>query len=156
MFTTKTESVNASATSAQRPSATMIATSAITSGISPATTAPKTSSRMIERRRQADSELARLEVVLREVVEVVVERPLAGHGGIESGQCVRALHRRDDVVDARVGRVDELHHRCPSVRRDERGVPRVEVAPDGVDASGGAHLAGQCPNDRVEPRCAAR
>ncbi len=47
MFTTKTESVNASATSAQRPSATMIAISAITSGISPATTAPKTSSRMM-------------------------------------------------------------------------------------------------------------
>ena len=47
MFTTNTESENASATSAQRPSATMIAISAITSGIRPATTAPNTSSRMM-------------------------------------------------------------------------------------------------------------
>ena len=42
MFTKKTESENASARIAHSPSATTIATIAITSGISPATTAPKT------------------------------------------------------------------------------------------------------------------
>src|SRR5881392_3347832 len=42
MFTTKTDSVNASATSAHSPSATTIATIAITSGTRPATTVPNT------------------------------------------------------------------------------------------------------------------
>jgi hypothetical protein len=47
MFTTKTESVNPAATIAHSPSATTIATIAISKGISPATTAPKTSSSTI-------------------------------------------------------------------------------------------------------------
>ncbi len=47
MFTTKTESSNCCARRAVSPSATTIETIAISSGISPATTAPKTSSRMI-------------------------------------------------------------------------------------------------------------
>src|SRR3990170_5114376 len=46
MFTTKTESSNCCATSATIPRATMIETIAINSGMSPATTAPKTSRRM--------------------------------------------------------------------------------------------------------------
>ena len=47
MLITNTESSNCWATSAVRPSATMIETAAISSGTSPATTAPNTSSRMI-------------------------------------------------------------------------------------------------------------
>ena len=47
MFTMKIESPNSSERSAVRPSATMIDTIAIRSGMSPATTAPKTSTRTI-------------------------------------------------------------------------------------------------------------
>ena len=53
----------------------MIATIAISSGTSPATTAPKTSSRMISAARKSELELSVLEILLREEIEVVVERP---------------------------------------------------------------------------------
>ena len=60
---TKTESSNCCATSAVSPSATTIATIAISSGTSPATTVPKTSNRTT-RSRETELELAVFEVLL--------------------------------------------------------------------------------------------
>ena len=99
MFTKKTESENPAAIGPQSPSATTIEIIAIRSGISPATTAPKTMQQHDQRRREAELELARLEVVLGEVVEVVVERPLAGHHHAEAVPAVALLDHRQERID---------------------------------------------------------
>ena len=74
----------------------MIEMIAISSGTSPATIAPKTRIRMIERGRNAELELAGLQIVLRELVEVVVDRRIACHRDGERGVPVSAL---GDVLD---------------------------------------------------------
>ena len=63
MFTTKKESSNAWPTSAVRPSATTIETTARTIGTSEATSAPKTTSRTISAIADAE-DLAALEILL--------------------------------------------------------------------------------------------
>ena len=97
MFTTKIESSNCCAMIAVSPSATMIETMAISSGMRPATTAPKTSSRMMSA-REPELELAVLEILLREQVEVVVERALAGDRDGECRVLVGRLERLDDSL----------------------------------------------------------
>ena len=83
MFTTKNESSNAWPTSAVRPSATTIETSASTIGSDAATTRAEHEHEHDAARPAGRSELALLEVALRELVEVVVERELAGDRDVE-------------------------------------------------------------------------
>ena len=66
MFTTKTESSNAAATAPQSPSATTIETIAISERDQPGDDRAEDEQQDDQRRRQAELELARLEVVLRE------------------------------------------------------------------------------------------
>ena len=92
-----------------------------------------------------------LKVALRELVEVAVERLLTGDGDQERRALVGALHAADDVVDAVIGRLPELHHRRVAVLRDGRGAARVEVGADVVDA-GAAHVRCEPSYERAELR----
>ena len=102
MFTTKIERLNACASRATSPSATTIDGSVIISGMSPATTDPKTRSRMISAagkpirsspcwRSLSESALKSRSIVFWPVTE-------ASNPGSASAR----FDRRDDVVDARV------------------------------------------------------
>jgi hypothetical protein len=74
--------------------------------------------------REAELELARLEVVLRELVEVVVERVGTGDRDGEARVGVSAIDDRHHLADvAVVGDVDRDHRR-PPVARDERRIAR--------------------------------
>ena len=143
MFTTKTESENSAAIGPQSPSATTIAIIAIRSGISPATTAPKTTQQHDQGRRQAELELARLEVVLREVVEVMVERPLAGHRDAEAVAPVALLDHRQELVDVGLS-LDPDQNRVP--------VPRGGEQRSAEDDSGRLRLRHELFGERAERR----
>ena len=125
MFTRKTESSNCWARTALSPSATTIATIAIIKGTSPATTAPKTRRRMMSAAK-AELELAVLQVLLREEVEVVVERLRAGHRHDERAVIVDGLDLLDErlrlvVVEARSGRSSRGDPPRPDRRPRRRG-----------------------------------
>ena len=105
------------------PSATTIETIAISSGMSPATTAPKTSSRMISAAGQPELELALLEILLREQVEVVVERRVAGDRDVEGGALARRLDALDDP--GRVGVVEIATGRASRAGRRRRRLARL-------------------------------
>jgi hypothetical protein len=96
-----------------------------------------------ERGRQPDLELTRLEVVLRELVEVLVERPLAGHRDGEAVAAVRLLDGRHERIDVRLA----LHP-------DQQ---RVTVARDlqrkgARDDPRGLALSAEPPHERPERR----
>ena len=54
-------------------------------------------------RRQAEGQLARLEIVLGKGVHVVVGGAIAGHRDVEAGRVPGALDQRDDRLDRGVG-----------------------------------------------------
>ena len=95
MFETKNDSSNTWPTSAVSASATMIETPASISGSRADTSAPNTISRMIERHRDADR-LAGLQVGLRDLLEVTVDRRRAGEPGGGAVRLGRGLGRGDD------------------------------------------------------------
>ena len=118
MFTTKTESVKASATSAHSPRATTIDDERHQQRDEPGDDRAEDEDQDDERRRQADLELARLQVVLRELVEVVVERAPAGHHDAEAVTAVAALDEAQEPVDVALA-LDADQHGMP-VARDAR------------------------------------
>src|SRR5918996_1925469 len=75
-----------------------------------------------QRRRQSEAELAVLEILLREEIEVVVERLVAGHRDREGGILVRPLDRLDDRLGLVL--VDD-----PDDREDEDGGPGADRPP---------------------------
>ena len=83
----------------------------------PATTAPKTRIRITSAAGSPTLELARLEIVLRELVEVVVDRPLARHHHGEAVPAVLVLDQGKEPVDVLLA----LH-------ADQRGVPSREIS----------------------------
>jgi hypothetical protein len=79
---------------------------------------------------------------------------LARDGDRERWAPVGSLHVGDDVVDprGRLVRHRELHHRRMSILRDERGILRIEVGADALDAFCPAHLVGECPDEAAKRR----
>ena len=77
-----------------------------------------------ERNRQPELELSLLEIVLRELVEITVGRPLAGDPHNEAS-AVGALDRVDDVLDVRLGLANQADRdqRGMAVRREQIAAP---------------------------------
>ena len=88
-----------------------------------------------ERHREPELELPFPEIVLRELVEVAVGRPLAGDPHDEAA-AVGALDRVDDVLDVRLGVADQADgdQRGMAVRREQIAAPLLVrvVRDDGV------------------------
>ena len=80
-----------------------------------------------ERGRQAELELALLEVLLGEEVEVVVERLLARHGDLELAVLARLLDGRDDLFGLVLAEDRERHHCRVAILGDEPRSTVVEV-----------------------------
>ena len=98
----------------------MIATSATSTGTSPATTAPNTSS-SDQRRREAELQLSLLEVLLREGREVAVGGELARDGRLEPVRLGR-VDDLDHLVDALLALAAEADRddECASARRHQQ------------------------------------
>ncbi len=80
-----------------------------------------------ERGRQAELELALLEILLGEEVEVVVERLLARHRDLELAVLARLLDGRDDLFGLVLAEDRERHHRRVAILGDEPRRTVVEV-----------------------------
>ena len=126
MFTMKTESENSSEITATSPSATMIERIAISTGTSPAKRAPKTRTQDDERGRQAEGELALLEIRLRLLPEVVAGGVVAGDADLERA-AVRVLHNLLDLGGIGVAANEDGKQRGVPVRR---GRDQSDVAYD--------------------------
>ena len=137
MLTTKNETSQTWPTIATSASAKTIETIASRIGTSEATTAPKTTQQHDQRRRQAEEELALLQVLVRDVEEVVVGGELARDRDLV-GTAVGLLDDVDHVLDPvlGVGAHPDREHRRVLVRRDEALVARAVVGRDPVRRSG--------------------
>ena len=127
MFTTKIESSHCWPTSAVRPSATTIETIARMSGSVAATTRAEDEQQDDQRRRQPEAQLALLEVALRDLVEVAVDRVVAGHVHGEAVAAVRLLDDGDQLLDRLLlvrRELDRDEHRV-AVLRDRGPRPRT-------------------------------
>ncbi len=82
-----------------------------------------------QRCRQPELELPRLQVVLRQLVEVVVERLVAGDGDEERRIAVRPLDDRKEVSRAVVYDEHGDDHRVPVLRHETRVLRVVPAAP---------------------------
>jgi hypothetical protein len=90
-----------------------------------------------QRRRQPELQLALLQVLLGDLVEVVADRVLAGDVHREPVRAVRALYRRDDVLHRRHLRLIGHHD------GQQRGVPVAgdeDLAATGQIGADAAHL----------------
>ena len=105
-----------------------------------------------QRRGQAELELAVLEVLLREEVEVVIERLRARHGDARSAPLSSAA---STFVDQRLRLVvveqRQRDDRRVAVLRDEPGVRAVEVRA-GVRERADLAVVDEAPHERLEPR----
>ena len=127
MLTTKNETSNAWPTSAVKATAITIESSPSSTGTSPATTAPNTSTRMISAAGSPMKQLALLQVLLGELLEVGVRRQRAGDRNLEAVLPVLRLHQVDERSDL-VASHQERHHRRVAILRDERLIVRRVVA----------------------------
>ena len=109
MLVAKTESGNACPTSAASARATVIQTIASSSGIKSGHHGAEHDQQHDQRGRQAEAELAVLQVLARQRREVGVERELAGDRGVEPAAAVGGLHRIDDALDVVLGVRPERH-----------------------------------------------
>ena len=150
MFTMKTERLNSSESSVTSPIPTMIATIAINTGTSPATTAPNTSTQDHERGREPEAELAALQVALRKQGEVVSGRVGAGDRDLEARSLAVPLYQRDDGLDRRIAADEDREQNRVPVRRDERGRDDVR------HLSGRVQLTAELRHERAELRAGRR
>ncbi len=155
MFTTKTERLNACASTATRPRADDDRGHRDQQRHEPCDHGPEDQQEDDQCGGEAELELARLEIVLGELAEVVVQRPVAGDRDLERRPRVRPPDGADHAVDAGGGilRHRELDHRRVPVARDERGVAgRGQIRADALDPLRVAYLARQRAEERAEGR----
>ena len=106
MFTTKTESSNAWPTSAERERHDD-RDDGEDERNQPRDESAENEKQHDERRRDPEEELSRAQVVLGELLEVGVERPLARDSGLNRGLGVELLDRRHDILDGLLGRLGQ-------------------------------------------------
>jgi hypothetical protein len=104
---------------------------------------------------KTDAELTVLQIALRELVEVAVERLLAGDRDREGRLRIGAFDRADNRVDAVIRGLGELHHRRVPIPRHKPEIAVVEIRANAGDA--GLTNIGCEPSDEcLELRCVDR